>query len=103
MARHITLKGSVRPPSFVILSAAANTASEMGISLYVTSGNDSRHMKGSRHYTNEAIDFRSKTMTKAQKGEFIALMQKRLGKSYQVFLESEGAGNEHIHAEYDPD
>ena len=99
MARVITLKNNVKPPNLVILAAAANTAIELNISITVTSGNDSKHMKGSRHFENAAIDFRSKDMSKTAKAAFIAKMQARLSDKYLVLLESEGKLNEHIHVE----
>src|SRR3990167_10219436 len=102
MPRLVTLKAGVKPASLVILSAAANTAHELGISITVTSGNDSTHMTGSKHYTNAALDFRTKDMPKVTKTTFIATMAKRLGPDYQCILESEGKMNEHLHVERDP-
>ena len=73
----------------------------MEISITVTSGNDSTHKTGSRHYTNEAVDFRTKNMTKTNKMAFIIKMQERLGPKYLVLLESEGKAQEHLHVEVD--
>lgn len=101
MPRLVTLKSTVKPPNLVILAAACNTAAELGISITVTSGNDSAHKVGSRHFTNQAIDFRTKDMEKAVKAEFIAKMKARLGKKYLVLLEDEGKANEHLHCEVD--
>ena len=101
MPKLVTLKNTVKPEALVILSAAANTASELSISITVTSGNDSKHKTDSRHYTNQAIDLRSKDMSKTIKTQFITKMQERLGDKYLVLLESEGKLNEHIHVEVD--
>ena len=101
MARLVTLKSTVKPANLVILAAACNSAAEMGISITVTSGNDSQHMAGSRHFSNEALDFRSKDMDKVTYTLFIDKMRARLGSRYQVIHESIGRTNQHIHVELD--
>ena len=90
----IRLKNSVKPPSLVIACAAANVAHEMGITVWITSGNDSKHMTGSRHYVNAALDFRRHNLTEADLRLFLLKLQGRLGKKYEVILESD-----HIHVE----
>jgi hypothetical protein len=60
----------------------------------ITSGNDGKHMKGSKHYTNEAIDIRSKDMFYPV-GTTLRI-RKKLGRHYDVILE-----RDHIHIEYD--
>ena len=61
----------------------------------ITSGNDSTHKQGSKHYSNEAIDIRSRDMVNPidVKNE----IKKTLGADFDVIYE----GN-HIHVEYDP-
>ena len=61
----------------------------------ITSGNDGLHMKGSKHYTNEAIDIRIRDMVNRHRT--FRDIQRDLGKDYDVVLESD-----HIHIEYDP-
>lgn len=68
----------------------------------ITSGNDGKHMKGSKHYTNEAIDIRTKDM-KLNKSISTVIRIKRyireMGRSdwdYDVIDE-----RDHIHIEYD--
>lgn len=102
MARLVTLKPEVKPANLVILAAACNAAADLGISITVTSGNDSVHMKNSKHYSNEALDLRTKDMTKKTKRAFMDNLQDRLGPRYQLILESEGKVNEHLHCELDP-
>ena len=69
----------------------------------ITSANDSKHMKGSKHYTYEAIDIRSKNFpSKRAKQEFLTSVLLRLGPGYEMFLEHEGKVNEHFHLEHDP-
>lgn len=71
--------------------------------VWVTSGNDSRHMKGSKHYEDYALDFRTghhwadPLMTKEQAEAIVASMKEEAGPDYDIILESD-----HIHAEYDP-
>ena len=92
----IKLKNSVTPPSLVIACAAANVAHEMGITVWITSGNDSKHMTGSRHYVNAALDFRRWNLSEADLHMFMLKLQGRLGKKYQVILEKD-----HVHVEKD--
>lgn len=98
----VKIKTGVKPKILVILAAVANASQALDHDVVVTSGNDSTHMTGSKHYRYEALDIRSKNFPSAKaKREFIRAVQKRLGPSYQIILESEGRMNEHIHIEYD--
>ena len=60
-------------------------------------GEDRRSLD-SRHYTNDAIDLRTRDMTADQATQICSSLASRLGDSYDVILESD-----HIHVEYDPD
>jgi hypothetical protein len=64
--------------------------------LVITSGSDSQHMTGSKHYTGEALDLRSKTLG-ARKPVVIATLRIELGPQFTVLLEGEGTPNEHLH------
>ena len=110
----------VLPKNLVIMAAVANEAQEWGIDATITSGNDSKHGVGSLHYSNEALDIRSKTfLTHEQKLRFLYGVMGRLGSgrvkeefaesrvayhagAYYGELEHEGLANEHFHIEYDP-
>lgn len=64
----------------------------------ITSGREhtiNRHMK-SKHYINQAFDFRIRNLTQAQKRNCYRAIKKLLGKKYDVILK-----NDHIHIEYD--
>ncbi len=100
----VKLKNNVRPRSLVILAAAVNVANEMNLpELWVTSGNDSVHMKNSMHYQDRALDFRSKNMpTLEAKKQFLENVLDRLGPDYEGLLEGLGTNNEHFHFEHDP-
>lgn len=101
----VKLKPTVRPKSLVILAAVANVAQEMNLpfDVTITSGNDSKHKVGSKHYADEALDVRSKNFANNfVKKEFLRAVMLRLGPKYEGFLESEGEANEHFHIEFDP-
>lgn len=102
---YLKFKAGVKVPRVCVIAAAAVNAAnqcELGMELVVTSGNDSLHMRGSRHYVDEALDFRTKTFSKVDKAAWIAAFKKRLGPAYQIILEGEGTPNEHLHVEFDP-
>lgn len=100
---NILLKPSVKPRSLLLMAAVSNVARSLPHDVYITSGNDSAHMVGSKHYTNEAVDIRSKNFPSAQaKRLFISDVLLRLGTGYDMILEGEGTVNEHFHLEHDP-
>jgi len=61
----------------------------------ITSGNDGKHMKGSLHYQDKAIDIRTKDM-KYKNANWL-MIRKQLGHKFDVILKET-----HIHIEYDP-
>lgn len=63
----------------------------------VTSGSDGKHMKQSKHYTNEALDFRISDIQPQDLQPIVKACKEILGKDFDVVLE----GN-HLHVEYDP-
>lgn len=63
----------------------------------ITSALDGVHKKGSKHYTGDALDFRTRHMPKNIAILIVGVVQQRLGNDYDVILESN-----HIHCEYDP-
>lgn len=66
--------------------------------LVITSGNDSTHAANSRHYTDEALDVRSKTfINEATKEQFRVTLEANLGPQFRVLHESNGTPNEHYH------
>jgi hypothetical protein len=95
------------PALTVILNAAAQAQEELGYPkvLVVTSVNDGRHSTNSRHYKDEAIDFRTKgaasnTMgTTERKRAFRSRLQSFAGARFRVLFEAVGTPNEHLHAQ----
>jgi hypothetical protein len=74
--------------------------------LTVTSINDGRHMKNSKHYTNEAIDVRCRNfLNDNRKRRFCKYLRDALDDSwlvegatqYTVLLENLGTPNQHFH------
>jgi hypothetical protein len=100
----LKVKSTVRPRSLVIAAAIINAALELqlDVDMLITAGRDGRHKVVSKHYSDEALDFRTKHLDQVTRRALIAVLQRRLGKAYQVLLESPGLVNEHGHAEYDP-
>lgn len=88
----------------VIAVAFINATNQLSLKedMLVTSGNDSSHMPGSKHYSDEALDFRTKHLSADDKHALRDTVKKRLGRDYDVVLESEGLTNEHLHIEFDP-
>lgn len=64
----------------------------LGQELVITSGRDGSHKKKSRHYTGEALDFRTRYFTKAETEYAAERLQKRVGNRYFVLVEKT-----HIH------
>lgn len=74
--------------------------------IWITSMNDSLHMKGSRHYNDEGVDIRSKNFpSKASKLHFANRLESLLNShpndpnKFVVILENEGAPEEHFHVQ----
>ena len=105
----IQLLGSVKinghhfePEVARILPAARDTAPEFvdGV-MWVTSANDSKHMPGSRHFSNQAFDLRIRNIkgpVSKRAAEWAQRLKAHLGSKYDVVHESD-----HLHVEFDPD
>lgn len=64
----------------------------------ITSVNDSEHMVGSRHYTDEALDLRSRNFdSEARKLEFVDRLGFALGPKFTVLYENPNSTTEHFH------
>ena len=93
----IKFAGGVRcPKSVIIVAAAANARATLKLpgDTYVTSLNDSSHMPTSRHYSDEAADFRTRDLEPVQVAAWAAMCRQRLGAGYQVLVEAD-----HLHIE----
>lgn len=66
--------------------------------IVITSVNDSQHMAGSRHYSNEAIDLRVKNLpNEAARQQLISELKAELGPAFTVLYEHAGTPQAHIH------
>lgn len=95
----LKVKGTVRPRNLVIAAALANAAHDLPFDPVITSGNDSQHMPGSKHYTGEALDVRTRNIPADPPGLLTLLvtrLKRRLGPDYQVIVDPD-----HLHIERD--
>lgn len=66
--------------------------------IVITSINDGTHAPNSRHYTNEAIDLRTRNFaTEAAKLRFASALRNHLGPDFTVLYEDQGGANQHLH------
>lgn len=83
------------------LAVMAAIYNKYGYSMVVTSGNDGRHMKSSKHYTNDAVDLRIWGLEDAGFLKIIAnelqIALDNFIQGFQVVIESD-----HYHVEFDP-
>lgn len=92
--------------TLTVLAQLSETLLGLPSELVVTSINDSKHMMGSRHYTNEAVDVRSKSFqSQISKEKFRGAFEDALNRhptdpnKFRVLFEDEGTDNEHFHAQ----
>ena len=83
------------------LPIMASVYEKYGYELTVTSANDGRHMPGSKHYTNDAVDLRIWGMKDAGFLKIIAnelqIALDNFIQGFQVVIE-----RDHYHVEWDP-
>lgn len=80
-----------------MLDADAISKQFTGKEIVITSVLDGKHSRNSKHYTGNAFDIRVWIYTEYQITHLTRLIQKELGKDYDVVFEGD-----HIHIEYDP-
>jgi hypothetical protein len=89
-------------PAMVLAMIRAEVIYEdVGAECWVTSGNDSAHMVGSKHYDGRAVDFRVHHVPDETTREAIAnTLRAALGAQFTVLYEGAGTGNAHIHCQF---
>ena len=92
----IKIKNGVTPRLLIIAAALANISESLGVEYVITSGTDGKHMKGSKHYTGEALDVRTSSLDNDEIDDVIDALRVKLGRNYDVLFETN-----HIHIEYD--
>lgn len=96
---------SLHPGMAPVIRAVAEAAQRLGLPQpLITSGNDARHMPGSLHYQDRALDFRGNNITDAQGFALQNEVRRILGPGYDVIFETfrSNPANDHLHVEYDP-
>jgi hypothetical protein len=80
-----------------LLQAGVLAFSAVGKPCVVTSGRDGQHQVNSKHYTNEALDFRTFHLQGNELSTVVQTLKDTLGQDFDVVIEAT-----HIHLEYDP-
>ncbi|MCX7282684.1 MAG: hypothetical protein NTX28_01345 [Novosphingobium sp.] len=95
----------LHPKMEAVIVTVAKVVRTLGLPTpVITSGNDSKHMNGSLHYSWRALDFRGNNVTVAIGKKFAQEVSASLGKDYDVAFETFlNASNNHLHVEYDAD
>ena len=96
--------GKLHPMMGPAIVAVAGAAKALGLRQpVITSGNDSKHMAGSMHAKNRALDFRGNNIKVTVGQALAAQVAQRLGAGYDVIFETFlHPANNHLHVEYDP-
>lgn len=97
-ARVAALDGRMQP----VVGAVAAAADRLGLPTpVVTSGNDSHHKPHSRHYDNQAIDFRGNNISIADGKRLERDVQRQLGSGFRVEYEifPKDPRNNHLHVQ----
>lgn len=97
--------GQLDPVMKPVIRAVADVARRLQLPTpVITSGNDSRHKRGSLHYADRALDFRGNNINVVQGRELQNAVRQSLGSGYDVEFEVfPNSTNNHLHVEYDPD
>lgn len=73
-----------------------------GVDCWITSGNDSKHMEGSKHYDGRAVDLRVHNLPDEDTRQRVAaLLAAALGPQFTVIYEGSGTPQAHIHCQFD--
>lgn len=86
-------------PEMVIAMYVADTVFQklFGEELVLTEATGGVHGRGSLHYVGQAIDIRTRDLTKNDIAKLALEIRERLGEEYDVVIESD-----HIHIEFQP-
>lgn len=68
----------------------------------ITCGSNGKHSRASKHYSGNALDYRSRHLLESEKDIVLRDLKASLGKDYDAILEAQNTDNEHFHVEYDP-
>lgn len=90
----------IRNELILAIMIAEGVFGQQHAELVITSGINGLHRPGSKHYTGDAIDLRSKTLNEPHRA--LKELKKRLGTDYDVLLEGHETPNAHFHIEWHP-
>lgn len=88
---------ALRPQMLVVLQVADAVYAKHGVDCVVTSGDEGTHSRGSRHYSGDAVDLRTRTLGAGDRSQVRFELAEALGDAFDVVLEGT-----HIHVEYQP-
>jgi len=95
--KHGVRINGVSPEIAVAMQISDDVFKELGYKgMTVTSICDGKHMEGSKHYTGEAFDVRTRIFNDGQISSIAAALRNALGKEFDVVIEMS-----HIHVEID--
>jgi hypothetical protein len=88
---------TLKPEILEAVKVALKAYTLFGYKLTVTSTNDGKHMRGSRHYVDQAFDSRIWGIKLDTQKCIVDYAKSKLGKDYDIVIEKD-----HLHWEYDP-
>lgn len=92
-----TIKLSKLNPQIIIAMMVLDSVyTEHGQELVITAINDGQHMQGSKHYTGDAFDARTKYFTEQERKIVFDEIRERLPIDFDIIDEAD-----HFHVEYD--
>jgi hypothetical protein len=94
--------GGLQPQIVLAALVIEDLYEELRVQCVVTSCNDGTHKSNSKHYSGNALDFRTKTVPRGLLMGLVASVKASLGTDFDVILESINGDNEHLHVEFDP-
>ena len=93
----------LKPEIYGLFGLLDRLWAEYNVECVITAANDGKHKTGSLHYSDDALDVRSKNLpTEQAKQDILSRLQHELGGDYDVLFEFQGQPNEHFHIEFDP-
>lgn len=84
-------------PMIIATIVAESFCNKLDVDCVITSCIDGTHSVKSKHYTGNALDFRTRDMNGTQQQMFFDAVSSGLGTDYDVILE-----HNHLHVEYEP-
>lgn len=87
----------LRPQMALATQTLASALQQFGCDLMITSGSDGEHIRMSKHYSGEALDYRTNTIPVENLSFIVDMVSDALGSQFDVVLEPD-----HLHVEFDP-